>query len=104
MAGYGRAVARSRTDEISVAGLYFLAGGSAPSPVRRRLMGALLVQVVVAFATAAIRPFTSLAFGVLVPVYGLGLAGLWASRHGEFPPRRQKQKPKDKPKPQQPRK
>jgi hypothetical protein len=85
---YAVAVSRSRTDEISVTGLYFLAGGSAPTPVRRRLMGALVAQLVVAVATAAVRPFTSLAFGVLVPVYGLGLAGLWAARHGTFPPRR----------------
>lgn len=81
------AVERSRTEEIAVANLYFLSG-SAPSAVRRHLLGSTAVQVVVAFATASARPFTAVAFGILVPMYGLGMAGLWAARHGEFPNRR----------------
>jgi hypothetical protein len=43
--------------------------------------------VVVAFAAAALRPFTSLAFGILVPMWGLALAGVWGARHGTFGPR-----------------
>ena len=27
------------------------------------------------------------AFGVLAPIYGLGLAGLWSARYGAFAPR-----------------
>ena len=77
---------RSRREEIVVPSLFFLQG-SAPRPVRRRLLGALAVQVLVALVTAGVRPNTSLAFGVLAPMYGLGLAGLWAARHGAFPPR-----------------
>lgn len=80
------AVQRSREVAIGIGGLYFGAG-SAPKPVQRQLMASLAVQVVVAFATASIRVFTSLAFGILVPVWGLGLAGLWCARHGEFAPR-----------------
>ena len=87
LAAFARVVGRSRTEEISVVGVYFLAAGAAPGSVRTRLLGALAVEVVVAVATAAVRPYTELAFGVLVPVYGLGLIGLWASRHGTFPPR-----------------
>ena len=86
VAAFLRAVGRSRVDNISVSNLFFLAG-SAPASVRRSLLGALAVQVVVAFITAGIRPYTSLAAGTLVPVYGLGLCGLWASRHGTFEPR-----------------
>ena len=81
---YGIAIGRSRHDQISIAGLYFLSGGSAPRDVRRRLLVALAVQVVAAVAAASIRPFTSVAFGVLVPVFGLGLCGLWAARYGTF--------------------
>lgn len=88
VAAYVRAVGRSRTEELSIAGLFFLAGGSAPRQVRFRFMAALAVQVVVALVTASIRPYTSVAFGVLVPMFGLGLAGLWGARHGTFPPRR----------------
>jgi len=85
--GFAGAVERSRTEEIGIGGLYFLAG-SAPSAVRWHLMGATAVQTVVAFTTASLRPFTAVAFGILVPMYGLGVAGLWAARHGEFPARR----------------
>lgn len=87
---YATAVGRSRTEEIGMGGLFFLAG-SAPRPVQRHLLAALAVQTVVAVATAALHPFTSQAFVILAPMYGLGMAGLWAARHGEFaarPPRR----------------
>lgn len=87
LAAYARAVERSRTDEIGVGGLYFLSG-SAPGPVRIHLLGALAAQTVVAFVAASIRPFTAVAFGILVPMFGMGLAGLWAARHGSFPERR----------------
>jgi hypothetical protein len=55
--------------------------------VRAALLGSLAVEVVVALATAAARPYTSVASGILVPVYGLALCGLWAARHGRFAPR-----------------
>ena len=83
---YAVAVSRSREDLISISGLFFLQG-SAPAGVRRNLLGALAVEVVVAFAAASIRPFTGVAFAILVPVFGLGLAGLWGARYGTFPPR-----------------
>jgi len=84
-----RAAGRSREEELSVAGLYFLAGGSAPRSVQRDLLVPLGIQVVVAVATAAVRPFTPLAFGILVPLYGIGLTGVWGAAFGTFGPRRQ---------------
>lgn len=81
-----RAADRSRTQHLTVGGIWGLTD-SAPAPVRRALLGALAVQILVALVTASIRPFTGLAFGVLVPMYGLGLVGLWAVRLGVFPPR-----------------
>ena len=80
---YGIAVNRSRTDAIGIGGLYFLQG-SAPRAVQVRLLGALTVQVVVAVVTAAVHPFTSAAFAVLAPMFGLGAAGLWGARYGRF--------------------
>lgn len=88
LAGYATAVQRSRADEIAVTSLFLLMGPAVPGPVKLRLGLLLAVQVVVALVTAGLRTFTPLAFGVLVPVFGLGLNGLWAARHGRFPPRR----------------
>jgi hypothetical protein len=90
LAGYARAVQRSRLEEISMAALTFLAGETAPPDVRRRLLAATAVLVVVAVGTAAWRPFTSLAFGILAPVLGIGAQTFWASRFGVFPRRKVK--------------
>ena len=86
---YAIAVGRSRTDAIGIGGLFFLAGKeTAPDPRhKRQLLASLAVQTVVGLATAGARPFTTLAFGVLVPLYGLALTGLYGARHGRFGPR-----------------
>jgi hypothetical protein len=93
---YAVAVGRSRTDLIGMGGLFFLAG-SAPRSVQRSLAGSLVAQVVVAIATASVWLVASdhfekatvnpLAFGLLAPMYGLGLMGLWGAKFGTFPPR-----------------
>lgn len=86
LAAFLVAVARSRRDAIGMGGLFFLQG-SAPRAVQRWLLGCLAVQVVVALVTAAAHPFTSQAFVILAPMFGLGCAALWGARHGSFPPR-----------------
>lgn len=85
-------VQRSRVEQIAVTQVYLLLGTPTPRRVRARMLGLLAVQVVVAFATAFGRskdldgsPGTSLAVGVLVPMFGMGLNGLWAAYHGVFP-------------------
>lgn len=83
LAAYAQALRRSRTDQISLPGIFGLSG-SCPRAVQWRFHALTTVQVVVAVVTAAIQPFTAQAFGILVPMLGLGLGGLWASRHGEF--------------------
>jgi hypothetical protein len=83
---YAIAVGRSRTVEIGIGGLYFLAG-TAPNSVRVHLLGSLGAEVVIAAAAAATRPYSSVAFGILAPMWGLGLAGLWGARYGQFSPR-----------------
>jgi len=84
------AIGRSRTEVLSVIGIYFLAG-AAPREVKVRLVGALAVQCVVVVAAAAVRPYTAVAFGVLAPMLGLGLTGLWGARFGTFPERADQQ-------------
>ena len=91
--GYFAAVGRSRTEEISVAGVFLLAGEVAPKGTRYTMWTCLAVQVAVGLAGAIVRSSTDgragsvLAFGVLVPMLGIGLNGWWASRDGAFPPR-----------------
>jgi hypothetical protein len=84
---YALGVSRSRTDLITVPGLFFLAGEVAPPATRRALRVATIVQVVAVVAAASIRPFTEVAFGILAPMFGLGLMGMWGGRYGEFPDR-----------------
>jgi hypothetical protein len=93
--GYFSAVQRSRVDEISVASLYFLGGQVANKQVQKIMNGCLIAQLVIGLAGAIARSSTdgkagsTLAFGVLVPLLGLGLNGLWASQFGTFTPREQ---------------
>lgn len=76
------AVARSaQGDNIAVANLFGTLGG-APRTVIIHLYGSLTLCVLVAIGTAAANPF-----GVLVPMLPIGFLGLWAARHGTFPPR-----------------
>ena len=84
---YALGVSRSRADLVSVPGLFLLAGAAAPPTTQRALRTAVALEVVAVVAAASIRPFTEVAFGILAPMFGLGLMGLWGGRHGEFPPR-----------------
>lgn len=91
---YTSALERSRTEEVGVANLYLLTGPTAPRVVKRTMSLALAVQVVVALVGASIGAsgldkgqLNALAFGVLVPMFGIGMNGLWASRYGSYGPR-----------------
>jgi hypothetical protein len=91
---YTRALDRSRTEEVGVANLYLLTGPTAPHRVKLTMLGALGVQVAAALAGASVGAaglnegdLNALAFGVLVPMFGIGLNGVWASRHGSYAPR-----------------
>jgi hypothetical protein len=80
------AIGRSRTDDVSLPGVFALSG-SAPASVRARLTISLAAEAVVAVVTAGVRLYSSLSFGILALMWGLGLMGLWGARHGAFPPR-----------------
>jgi hypothetical protein len=83
ISAFALAIGRSaRGDDIAVASLFFLQG-SAPAAVKKQLLGAFAASILVCLATAWANPFA-----VLVPMLHLGLVGLWAARHGTFPPRR----------------
>lgn len=98
---FWNAVQRSRGEQVAVVQLYLLMAGVAPKPIRRMMNGLLLVQIVVGLGTALARPNnadgspgTSLALGVLVPVFGFGLNGLWAAFHGSYAARNTRETPK----------
>ncbi|HSB86001.1 MAG TPA: hypothetical protein VLD86_06830 [Ilumatobacteraceae bacterium] len=91
---YTRALDRSRTEEVGVANLYLLTGPTAPRRVKRTMVAALTVQIVAAIAGAWIGvvgldagDLNALAFGVLVPMFGIGMNGAWAANHGSYGPR-----------------
>lgn len=84
---YALGVSRSRLELVSLAGLFFLTAPSAPAPTRRAFRIALAVEVVAVVAAASVRPFTDVAFGILAPMFGLGLMGVWGGRFGAFPER-----------------
>jgi membrane-bound metal-dependent hydrolase YbcI (DUF457 family) len=91
---YTRALERSRVQEVGVANLFLLTGDTAPRTVGRTMSLALIVQVVAAIGGAWIGvvgldegQLNALAFGVLVPMFGIGMNGVWAARHGSYGPR-----------------
>lgn len=91
---YVSALERSRTDEIGVANLYLLTGRTAPPRLKRLLSLLLAVQVVAALAGAIVgavglegSQVNAMAFGILVPMFGLACNSLWAVRHGRYGPR-----------------
>lgn len=91
---YVSALERSRVHEIGVANLYLLTGRTAPPRTKRLMSGLLAAQVVVALAGAIIgavglegSQVNAMAFGILVPMFGLACNALWAVRHGSFGPR-----------------
>jgi hypothetical protein len=91
---YARALERSRVEEVGVANLYLLTGPTAPKAVRRTMTSALATQIVAAVVGAWIGvvgldtgELNALAFGVLVPMFGIGMNGVWAALHGSYGPR-----------------
>ena len=89
---FWNAVQRSRAEEIGVMQMYLLLGEPTPARVRRIMLALLMIQITVALVTALARsesddgsPGTSLAVGILVPMFGLGLNGLWCAFHGRIP-------------------
>lgn len=91
---YTTALERSRSEEVGVANLFLLSGETAPKPVKRAMSLALAVQVVAALVGASVgvaglqeNQLNALAFGVLVPMFGIGMNGAWAARYGSYGPR-----------------
>ncbi len=85
--GFWNGIQRSRIDQVRLSGLLAVDTSHVPAPIRNRLWLAAIIQIVVTFGFAALRPFTQQAFGTLVPTVAVGLAALWGSRFAKFHPR-----------------
>jgi len=91
---YARALELSRVRNVGVANLFLLTGETAPKAVKWWMSAALAVQVIAAIVGASVgmsglekSQLTPLAFGVLVPMFGIGMNGAWAARYGSYGPR-----------------
>lgn len=91
---YAAAVERSRTEQISVAGVYFLAGRVVDRRTKVLMNVLFAVQVVVAMAIAIVGSIglgkdqnNALAFAALAPMFGIGCNGRLAAGFGRFGPR-----------------
>lgn len=85
--GFWNGIQRSRIEQVRLTGLLAVDSSHVPASIRNRLWLSVVLQVVVTFGFAALRPFTQQAFGTLVPTLAVGLAALWGSRFAEFHPR-----------------
>ncbi len=86
-AGFLKGLGRSRTKEISVGGLFFLSGETAPAADRRLFLGCLGVQVLTGIVGASLAPLTAVAFTSLAPAAGFGCLAMYGAYLGIFPER-----------------
>ncbi len=75
---------RSRMEDVSVVGAFFLGDGAVDTPDRRWAYGLLAAQSVIGLAAASADPYTAMAFGILVPMFGIGTMAFLGSAHGAF--------------------
>lgn len=78
------AAGRSRREQVTVVGAFFLGEESIGKDDRRWAYRLLFVQSVIGLVAAAADPYTAMAFGVLVPMWGLGVVAFLGSAHGVF--------------------
>ena len=78
------AASRSRDEAVSVVGAFFLGDGAIERNDRRWLFGWMASQSVIGLAGAIAQPFTALAFGILVPMFGIGVIAMVGARFGSF--------------------
>lgn len=73
---------RSRHELLDIAGIFFLT--SMPKGTAWRFRGLLMWVVCLAFITSGIRLYTSLAFGLLTPLFVLGIMGILGAKWGTY--------------------
>ncbi|NNC80845.1 MAG: hypothetical protein HKN94_11930 [Acidimicrobiales bacterium] len=84
--GFWNGLQRSREETVTLWGLVAASSTHVPASARNTHWASIIIQLVTAVVAASLRPFTQQAFGLLVPMLGLGLAALWGSRYASFHP------------------
>lgn len=82
--GLWNGIQRSRVDDVSLAGLVAIDTRFVPKRVRNILWAVIVGHTTITIIAATQRLFTAQAFGLLAPMFGLGVALVWASRHATF--------------------
>ena len=81
--GFGKAVLRSREEEIYLAGLFYMTG-TAPESLRRNFLFLWFTQMGIAVVSIfLVQP----PFGVMAVVFGSGMICFWAGIYGKFLPK-----------------
>lgn len=80
--GFLLAAARSRNDDMHLAGLFYLSR-VAPDRVRRAFMGLWFIQMAIGVVSI---PFTAPPFGVMATMFGVFVNMVWSARHAAFRP------------------
>ena len=82
--GFWNGIQRSRLEEVSLAGLLAVDASFVAKSARNAIWITNVAQIVVAIVAGTLRPFTGQAFALLVPMFGVGIATVWGSRHAVF--------------------
>ncbi len=82
--GFWNGIQRSRREEVSLAGLLAVDASYVAKRARNAIWVTNVAQIVVAIVAGSLRPFTGQAFALLVPMFGVGIATVWGSRHAVF--------------------
>lgn len=85
--GFWNGVQRSRIEDVNLSGLLAVAPSHVGRAAALRIWLVIVAQIAIAATGTALRPFTQQTFGLLVPMFGVGLAALWGSRYAKFHPR-----------------
>lgn len=83
-AGVAIGSARSRTEFVTLGGLLLMAAPHHEPGRARTLRLLAAVQTVVGVGGAIARPFTTVAFASLLPMFGLGVMAWVGARDGRF--------------------
>lgn len=76
------AAERSRSETLHISGIFWLT--TSPKALAWKFRILLIFMCGVAIAINLIKLYTFLAFGILAPIFVLGLMGIWGAKWGKY--------------------